>query len=175
MARVQGAIIGPLEGFLVDRFGNRAMIVIGFTVMGIGFVLVGRVTELWHFYAAFFLVTIGSSLGGCLAIISMVNNWFVRHRSKALATAMMGVHFGGFLVPVMALGIQSHGFSIAMTGIGAAMLLTVVPVYKSLSNRPEDRGERPDGPDFGRGPAAAGAEALSGFSPWCISLRRPRL
>lgn len=158
LARVQGAIIGPLEGLLVDRFGNRLMIMIGFTTMGVGFLLVGRVTELWHFYAAFFLVTIGSSLGGWLAIISMVNNWFVRHRSKALATAMMGVHFGGFLVPVLALGIQSHGFSIAMTGIGAAMLLTVVPVYRSLSNRPEERGERPDGPDFGRERRAAGAD-----------------
>ena len=150
LARVQGAIIGPMEGFLVDRFGNRTMIMIGFTTMGVGFLLVARVTELWHFYAAFFLVTIGSSLGGWLAVISMVNNWFVRHRSKAMATAMMGVHFGGFLVPVLALGIQSHGFSIAMTGIGAALLLTVIPVFKSLSNRPEDRGERPDGPDFGR-------------------------
>ena len=158
LARVQGAIIGPLEGVLVDRFGNRFMILIGFTTMGIGFLLVGRVTELWHFYAAFFLVTIGSSLGGWLAIISLVNNWFVRHRSKALATSMMGVHFGGFLVPVLALGIQSHGFSITMTGIGAAMLLTVVPVYKSLSNKPEDRGERPDGPDFGGGHRATEAD-----------------
>ena len=158
LARVQGAIIGPLEGFLVDRFGNRTMIVIGFVTMGVGFLLVARVTELWHFYATFFLVTVGSSLGGWLAIISMVNNWFIKHRSKAMATAMMGVHFGGFLVPVLALGIQSHGFSIAMTGIGAAMLLTVLPVFKSLSNRPEDRGERPDGPDFGTGRSTAGAE-----------------
>ncbi len=158
LARVQGAIIGPMEGFLVDRFGNRTMIVIGFVTMGVGFLLVARVTELWHFYATFFLVTVGSSLGGWLAIISMVNNWFIKHRSKAMATAMMGVHFGGFLVPVLALGIQSHGFSIAMTGIGAAMLLTVLPVFKSLSNRPEDRGERPDGPDFGTGRSTAGAE-----------------
>ncbi len=158
LARVQGAIIGPMEGFLVDRFGNRQMIVIGFVTMGVGFLLVARVTELWHFYATFFLVTIGSSLGGWLAIISMVNNWFIRHRSKAMATAMMGVHFGGFLVPVLAFGIQSHGFSIAMTGIGAALLLTVLPVFKALSNRPEDRGERPDGPDFGRGQDSAGTD-----------------
>ena len=156
LARVQGAIIGPVEGFLVDRFGNRTMIMIGFTAMGVGFLLVARTTELWHFYATFFIVTIGSSFGGWLAIISLVNNWFIRRRSMALATAMMGVHFGGFLVPVLALGIQSHGFSIAMTGIGAALLLTVLPVFKSLSNRPEDRGERPDGPDYSRNQRSTG-------------------
>ena len=157
LARVQGAIIGPLEGVLVDRFGNRAMIMIGFITMSAGFLLVAHISELWHFYAGFFLITIGSSLGGWLAIISLVNNWFIRRRSTAMATAMMGVHFGGFLVPALALGIQSHGFSIAMTGIGAALLLTVLPVYRSLSNRPEERGERPDGPDYGgAGKAARG-------------------
>ena len=37
LARAEGALFGPLEGFLVDRLGARRMVLIGFTIMGLGF------------------------------------------------------------------------------------------------------------------------------------------
>ena len=145
LARVQGAVIGPVEGYLIDRLGSRRMILIGYTIMGLGFLMLSQVNSVWQFYVGFIVVTLGSGLGGWLAIIAMVNNWFSRRRSFALASAMSGIHLGGFLVPVLALGIESHGFKVTSLGIGVFLLVLVFPVTRAIRNRPEDYGLLPDG------------------------------
>ena len=146
LARVEGAILGPIEGFLVDRLGNRRMILIGYVIMGIGFIMFSQVDNLWQFYVAFIVITLGSGLGGWLAIISAINNWFIRQRSMAMSTAMSGIHFGGFLVPLLAVGLESHGFRATTFGIGVFMMATVLPLtWFVIRDRPEDHGLLPDG------------------------------
>ena len=145
LARVEGAILGPVEGFLVDRVGTRKMVFIGYILMGLGFLWLGQVETLWAFYASFMLITLGSGLGGWLAIIAMVNNWFTRQRTFAMASAMSGIHFGGLLVPLLALGIEAFEFSGAATIIGVFLLIVVGPAAKAIRNHPEDMGLQPDG------------------------------
>ena len=145
LSHVEGAALGPFVGMLVDRFGTRRMVLIGHVVMGAGFILFSFVQELWHFYLAFVIIAIGSGLGGWLAMITLVNNWFVRRRSIAMASAMSGIHLGGFLVPVLAVGIESHGFRVATFGIGVFLWATVVPATRIIRDHPEDYGLRPDG------------------------------
>ena len=145
LARVEGAILGPIEGFLVDRVGTQKMVLIGYILMGLGFLWLGQVKTLWAFYASFMTITLGSGLGGWLAIIAMVNNWFTRHRSFAMASAMSGIHFGGLLVPLLALGIETFEFHGAATIIGVFLLIVVGPAAKVIRNRPEDMGLQPDG------------------------------
>ena len=145
LARVEGAILGPVEGLLVDRVGTRKMVFIGYILMGLGFLWLGQVETLWAFYASFMLITLGSGLGGWLAIIAMVNNWFTRQRTFAMASAMSGIHFGGLLVPLLALGIEAFEFSGAATIIGVFLLIVVGPAAKAIRNHPEDMGLQPDG------------------------------
>ena len=145
LARVEGAILGPVEGFLVDRVGTRKMVFIGYILMGLGFLWLGQVETLWAFYASFMIITLGSGLGGWLAIIAMVNNWFTRQRTFAMASAMSGIHFGGLLVPLLALGIEAFEFSGAATIIGVFLLIVVGPAAKAIRNHPEDMGLQPDG------------------------------
>ena len=145
LARVEGAILGPVEGLLVDRVGTRKMVFIGYILMGLGFLWLGQVETLWEFYASFMLITLGSGLGGWLAIIAMVNNWFTRQRTFAMASAMSGIHFGGLLVPLLALGIEAFEFSGAATIIGVFLLIVVGPAAKAIRNHPEDMGLQPDG------------------------------
>jgi len=145
LARVEGAILGPVEGFLVDRVGTRKMVFIGYILMGLGFLWLGQVETLWAFYASFMIITLGSGLGGWLAIIAMVNNWFTRQRTFAMASAMSGIHFGGLLVPLLALGIEAFEFSGAATIIGVILLIVVGPAAKVIRNHPEDMGLQPDG------------------------------
>ena len=145
LARVEGAILGPVEGFLVDRIGTRKMVLIGYILMGLGFIWLGQVKTLWAFYASFMIITLGSGLGGWLAIIAMVNNWFTRQRTFAMASAMSGIHFGGLFVPLLALGIETFEFRGAATIIGVLLLIVVGPAAKAIRNRPEDMGLQPDG------------------------------
>ena len=181
-SRIQSAAIGPIEGYLIDRFGNRTMFVIGFTMMGGGFLLLSQLREgvvlfdalpfpaVVQYYLAMGVITIGSGLGGWLTMMSMVNNWFSRQRSFAMATAMSGIHFGGFLVPVLAFSIDNGGFGPSMMVVGVLVIAIVLPVAMIMRNNPEDYGMRPDGDppprstsesrgDGGTGETDAGAEA----------------
>lgn len=145
LSRAEGALFGPVEGMLVDRLGTRRMVLFGFTIMGLGFLLFSQTREIWHFYVAYVMISFGSGLGGWLPMITMVNNWFSRRRSIAMAMAVSGVQFGGFLVPVMALGIESSGFRMTTFGIGVFLLAVVYPVTRLIHNRPEEYGLTPDG------------------------------
>ena len=145
LARGESAVLGPIEGWLIDRLGNRRMILIGYLVMAVGFLMFSRVDSLWQFYLAFMVITLGSGLGGWLAMISLVNNWFIRQRSLAIATAMSGIHIGGFLLYALAYGVDNHGFRWTTFGIGVFLLAIIGPVSMAVRNRPEDIGLLPDG------------------------------
>ena len=160
LLRVEGAALGPLEGFLVDRFGVRRMTAIGVVIMATGFILLSGVQNLWQFYLTFCLIAVGSGVGGWMAMVTLVNNWFIRRRSIAMATAMSGVHFGGFLVPALAFGIESHGFRWTTFGIGVVLLATVPPVTRMIRNRPEEYGLQPDG-----GPVRSPSPRTSAATP----------
>ena len=94
---------------------------------------------------AFIVISLGAGLGGWLAMISAVTNWFIRHRALALSIAMSGTHFGGFLVPILALGIESYGFEKVALGIGVLLLVIALPVGRLIRNSPEEYGLLPDG------------------------------
>ena len=145
MARIEMTGLSPIVAFLIDRVGSRRMVLIGFITMGLGFLLIAFIENLWHFYLAFMVITLGFLLGGNLAATTAVNNWFLKRRSLAIAIALSGFHFGGFLVPLLALAFQSHGFRATTFGIGVFLLLVAVPVSRLIRNRPEEYGLRPDG------------------------------
>ena len=170
LARAEGALLGPLEGLVIDRVGTRRVVFVGYVLMGLGFIWLSQIEQLgqmrllsWldftlhvlpfstldqslvHFYAAYMLITIGSGFGGWLALVAMVNNWFLRHRSLAMAISMTGIHLGGLLVPLLALAIETFGFDGAALGIGVLLLIIIGPAAKAIRTRPEDIGLTPDG------------------------------
>ncbi|MCH7653651.1 MAG: MFS transporter, partial [Chloroflexi bacterium] len=62
--RAQGAVIGPIEGYLIDKVGSRRMILLGYLLMALGFYLFSQVHAVWQFYLAFLVINLGSGLGG---------------------------------------------------------------------------------------------------------------
>ena len=159
LSRAQGAVIGPIEGWLIDKVGNRRMILFGYLLMAFGFLMFSQVgnnkfwdigvfrleSGVWQFYIAFITISLGSGVGGWLAIMALLNNWFVRQRSLAIATSMSGIHLGGLLVPVLALGIELYGFRLTTFGIGIFLVALILPVFTLLRDKPEDVGLLPDG------------------------------
>ena len=145
LSRAEGALLGPVEGFLVDRLGTRRMVVIGYFIMGLGFIFYSQIQEVWHFYVAYLAISLGSGVGGWIAIVTLINNWFSRRRALAMSLAVSGVQLGGFLVPLMAWGIENHDFRMTSLGIGVVLMLVAVPASRMMRNLPEDIGLRPDG------------------------------
>ncbi|MBN18174.1 MAG: hypothetical protein CL758_01635 [Chloroflexi bacterium] len=137
LSRIQGAVFGPIEGWLIDKIGSRIMILIGFTIVAIGILMFSQIQYLWQFYFSYIIITIGAGFGGWLAIMSLVNNWFIAKRTFALATSMTGVYIGGFLIYPLSWSLEKYGFETTTT-IVAIIIFCFIPIASFVKNKPED-------------------------------------
>ena len=164
--RVEGTVMGPVAGYLVDRVGPRRMVLLGLPVLGLGFILFSQVHHLWQFYAAFVVMSMGGGLGTWLPMMTVLNHWFLRRRSLAMALAMEGFALGGImLVPALAWAIDPEepdriGWRVTAAGIGVGIMVLAWPVSRLVRNRPEQYGLHPDGQR--PAPAATSERAVSG-------------
>ena len=150
LTRVESGLIGPLEGYLVDRIGTRKMVLIGLVILAGAWMFFSRVDNLWMFYVAYVLMAVGQGLGSWIPLMTMLNKWFTRRRSSAIGWANVVSRFGALLlVPAIAwavadsqgrIGWQTTGLII---GIGIAVL--ALPLASMIRNDPKDYGEVPDG------------------------------
>lgn len=145
MTRVESGILGPLQGWLADRFGPRMILRIGILLFGGGFLLFSRVETLVGFYVTFVVIALGASLGGFATLMVSLVNWFDRHRAKAVAFSQMGFALGGFCVPMVVVLLQSFGWRITAGVSGLVILLVGLPLVQVVRHRPSDIGAEPDG------------------------------
>lgn len=158
LARFESGILGPLQGWLVDRFGPRLILTIGMVMFGVGFILFSRIDSLLGFYLSFAMIALGSSLGGFATLMVSLVNWFSRHRSKAVAFSQAGYALGGFCIPLLILALQTWGWRPTALASGVLVLLIGIPVVQVVRHRPEEIGETVDG----LGPQADGTAAAAG-------------
>ena len=151
LSRVEGSIMGPISGYLIDKLGSRRMVFIGLAIAGGGFIIMSRMTNIWHFYAAFIVMSMGVGLGTWMPMMTVLNNWFVRHRSTAMALAMEGFLVGGMvLVPLLAFAIDPDapgrpGWRNTSLAIGIFLAAAALPISRLIRNSPEPHGQHPDG------------------------------
>jgi sugar phosphate permease len=168
LQRTESGAISPFVGWFVDKFGPRNVMLFGTFLTALGFILLSRIQELWQFYAAFLVLTIGLSFGTFLIVTTAVANWFVENRSKALSITMAGSGLGGVLVPVIIWLIATTDWRTGLVVVAIGHLVIGIPVSFVMKSRPEDYGLLPDGalpeePDeqTGSGDAARRRTALS--------------
>ena len=174
LIRMESGILGPLQGWMVDRFGPRR-------VMTVGNVLFAQVNSLTTFYAALAVVGLGSSLGGFMPIAATVTQWFARRRSTALGITLSGMGAGGMMVPLVVSLIASHGWRWMATLSAVLIAALALPAAQFMRSRPEAYGQRVDGlpeptPRFGsdsvvlQEPAFTARQALRTRTFWMLSL-----
>jgi sugar phosphate permease len=145
MARAESGILGPIQGWLTDRFGPRALIRIGVVVFGLGFLLFSQVDGPVSFFATFFMMALGSSLGGYLPIGVALVAWFRRRRALALSISSSGMAIGGLLVPLVVLALSRLGWRWTAFASGVLVLIVGLPLAQLVRHRPEPHGWSPDG------------------------------
>ena len=145
LIRAESGILGPLQGWAIDRYGPRAMMRAGIALFAAGYVYFSRVDSLWSFYAAFALIALGSSLGGFIPIATTITNWFARRRATALGLSMTGMGVGGLLIPLVVWSLTQYGWRDTAFFSGLAILVLGLPATQLMRHRPEGYGLRPDG------------------------------
>jgi len=177
---MEAALLGPVLGWVVDRFGPQGMIRIGIVTFGLGFILLSQIDSLAGFYGAFIVIAFGASLCGFFPINVAIIHWFDKMRARALSALSLGVALGGIVVPLVAWWMQSFGWRATALASGLLAILVGWPLAQVFRRRPEDYGLTLDGlppaaAELGR-PAAgvqreySAREALRTSAFWLLSL-----
>lgn len=146
LARMESGLLGPLEGWLVDRVGPRRLMLVGVPLMGIGYMLMSRVNSLAAFFFVYiFAITLGNSLGMSTPMAASVANWFNRKRGLAFGIMWSGVGLGGIFVPAVGWLIAAYNWRLASIVIGVFIIVLGVPIAALMRHRPEPYGYMPDG------------------------------
>lgn len=174
------AVLGPVLGWMVDRFGAQGIIRAGIVIFGAGFMLLSQIDTLMGFYAAFVVMALGSSMCSNFVVGVTIIHWFDKHRARALSALQFGIAFGGLFVFLVALSVQAFGWRATAFGSGVLAILTGWPLARVMRSRPTDMGETVDGelpapkvsgaPETPSGPAFSAREALRTRAFWLISL-----
>jgi sugar phosphate permease len=143
--RLEGGMISPFIGTLINRYGTRKVMSVGVAITGLSFILMSQVHALWQFYLVIILLTIGMSFGTFIVLVVTVSNWFVRRRARALGILMAASGIGGLTVPLLSGMVDSFGWREVLFGIGIGFWLVGFPATLLMRQFPEDYGMRPDG------------------------------
>ena len=142
---VEAAIIGPVLGWVVDRFGSPIMIRFGVVIMGIGLASMSQIDTLGGFYVCAIIMAIGTSFCGYFPLSVALVQWFERHRARALSIMSSGLALGGLAVPLVAWVMQTWGWRTAALASGLAAILLGLPLARIMVRRPQDLGLQMDG------------------------------
>ena len=145
LRRLEGGLTGPLEGYLIHWMGPRPYMVTGWIIFGLGFIAIGLCQNMYQFYGAFLMVTLGQSVAGFLPIVTVLVNWFDKWRGRAIAIYQLGGSIGALLVPIFAWSILNIGWRETTIGVGFAVMVLGIPIALMMHTHPEDYGYLPDG------------------------------
>jgi len=145
LQRVESGLLGPVEGWAIDRFGPRKVMITGIVIFALGFFAFSQINSIATFYAAFLVIALGSALGSFLPVTVAVVNWFNDRRALALAFVSMGFAAGGLVQPGVVALLESIGWRQMAIVSGVLVLVIGLPLATLVRHRPEDYGMLPDG------------------------------
>jgi len=145
MHQLEAAVLGPVLGWFLDRFGAQWVIRTGVLVFGCGFLLLSTIDSLLAFYGAFIMTALGASLCGFFPLNVALIHWFEKKRARALSTMQLGMAAGGLCVPLVAWALASWGWRATAFASGLLIIAVCLPLSFVFVHRPEDKGEVLDG------------------------------
>src|SRR5262249_7710820 len=155
---------------------------------GLAFILFSQIGSAPTFFITFFLMALGSSLGGYLPVAVAIVSWFRRRRALALSISSTRMPVGGLLTQVVALALSAVAWRWTAFLSGVLVLSVGVPLSRVFRHRSQAgrvarrRGARGRGAGRRRRPCAGADDRCrlhasrgdAGAGP-LVHLARPRL
>ena len=164
IARAEGGLEGPAAGWLIDKFGNRAVLVPSLLLAIAGYFLMAAwMPHFWAFAIVYLgIISVGNSMAMQHACFAGLNQWFHRRRALAISILAAFASLGGLaLIPTMNLLIDRAGLRWGLIASGAFYAVILLPLCYWFRNRPEDLGLLPDGANRPPSPARTATSASS--------------
>ena len=138
-------VLGPVQGWLIDRFSPRSVMRIGALIFGFGFIALSRIDSFAGFCIIILITSFGATLAGFMTVTTVVVNWFQRRRALAMALTQIGLSIAGLIAPIIAWSLTSNGWRTTAVASGVIILLVNLPLARVLHRTPEEVGQLPDG------------------------------
>jgi len=165
LSRLEGGIEGLITGPLVDKFGPRFLVRVGWTMTALGFFLMYFINSFWMFLVSYsLLLSLGMNAGLYLPLQTSVAKWFNEKRGLALGFLTAGAALGGsILVPVVAWLITDYGWRTAVIALAiGAFVVGWGMSFLLKPHGPEHYGLRMDGKKEGPVKEASAPAAVHG-------------
>jgi MFS family permease len=135
---ILSGVFGIFAGRLSDRLGPRVVVAVGGIIMGAGYILMSRITNLSGLYLTYgFLVALGSS-AMYVPLVSMVTRWFPHRRGLMVGIGISGIGFGIGVVPTIASQIMiSHDWRESLLLVGAVSAVLIAVLAQILKPQPD--------------------------------------
>lgn len=145
VTRVESGLLGPIQGWMIDRYGPRAMMRLGITITAIGMVLFSQLWDEASFIGFYIVLSIGTSMGGFMTVSVVVVTWFERQRSRAIGFMSMGFTMGALVSIAVGTVILDIGWRDASMFTGIFLLIVGWALSYLFVRHPADKGLEVDG------------------------------
>ena len=133
------ALLSPLVGHLLDRYGTKKIAMAGCFALVIGLFLSSQVSALWQLYICFgILLAVGFTFTGMVPHVFLISEWFSTKRASAIGFVYAGSGVGiMILAPLSEWLISSYGWERAFEVFAALVLAGLLPmVWLYYQHRP---------------------------------------
>ena len=135
-----------LFSIAVNKFGARSTIVIGNLLAAVGLVMLYFISTLWQLYLAYIFLGMAAGFGGYISCMTLANNWFIGKRALAMSVITAAAGAGGlFFPPLTTVLIKSFGWRESFLVLAGMVTAATVISGFVIRNRPEDKGQLPEG------------------------------
>src|SRR6202795_1077968 len=139
LAMALGSIIW---GNLSDRFGPRAVVLIGSVILAASLALASRVTSLIEFQLIFGLAVGGATAAIFAPMMACVTGWFDTHRSLAVSLVSAGMGMAPMTMsPLAARLISQHDWRTSLQILAALAAVVMIPVALLVRRPPSLKSE----------------------------------
>ncbi len=134
-------------GRMVDRFGRRLMMTLAALMLGVACFFNSFITGPIMLFFGFFMIRYFGQGSMTLIPNTLVSQWFIKYRGRALGFAGLGGLLGAAsFPPLINWLIDEYGWQITWRILGLVLIVFFMPLaLYFVRNRPEDVGLLPDG------------------------------
>jgi sugar phosphate permease len=166
-----------VAGRYLDRFGPVKFLYVGIVFISGGTIALRFVHAIWQLFACYTVMAIAFGGGGGVAVSSLLTNWFISYRAKAMSISSTGVSLGGaVLVPVGTALIANGGLRKGAPILGALVAIVALPVlWAMIAPSPASMGLFPDGVDEATTAQRKRDSAVGQYKVWSREAARKTL
>jgi MFS family permease len=163
----------PAIGSLLDRYGERRIMIAGAAMVALSFLALSRADSAAAFFVIFIVLGVGITGSTIIPAALVITNWFRERRGLALGIAFAGIPLGGTGVTILASWIvQRSGFRAGYLAMAIPIVVVVIPLLALfMRTAPAAKERRPAlGAADAELPGLEVREALGSRSFWMIAI-----